>query len=399
MAGISDKAIKTNYAENKYRYNGKELNSKEFSDGAGLEEYDFGFRFQDPQLGVWHSLDPLAEKASSSSPYGYALDNPVSFIDPNGAYIAPAASLINVSNGPNAGFDDNDDFGRSRSGGGGGGGGGGYNGGGGTGGGTASGDGMYLGNGMYQLPGGQIGDISEALNYISMAYPGSITTLTNVTVQNYFTATWGSQATNISAQTNNNSGFDVKFTATSSGNTYTTAYSFDELVSLMAGTGYETSEYGFGGDAMFMGDIGFGFQFPNFEMNHEFTTIQKSKDFFNWGFLKGTAIGGYTKETGEGLFAEFSTFDNGHLASRGVGIHSGNYSASLNFDIDNIGLILDIGIGPWDIIPEFSIKNGFSFGHTYTYESGEMTGVNYSIPLIPFTGTAGQPSYAPQIVP
>ena len=52
-------------------------------------------------------------------------------------------------------------------------------------------------------------------------------------VQNYFSATWGSQATNISATTNNNSGFDVTYTATSTGETHTTAYSFDELASLM----------------------------------------------------------------------------------------------------------------------------------------------------------------------
>jgi RHS repeat-associated protein len=82
MAGISDKAMKTQYSQNKYRYNGKELQSQEFSDGTGLEEYDYGARFQDPQIGRFTSVDPVSEVTGAT--YSYAKNNPFNLIDING---------------------------------------------------------------------------------------------------------------------------------------------------------------------------------------------------------------------------------------------------------------------------------------------------------------------------
>jgi RHS repeat-associated protein len=78
LAGLDFTTLDSNLL-NKYQFN-----SKEQQNDLGLNWTDYGARMYDPQLGKWHSVDPLAEISRKFSVYSYVLDNPIRFIDPDG---------------------------------------------------------------------------------------------------------------------------------------------------------------------------------------------------------------------------------------------------------------------------------------------------------------------------
>ncbi len=77
-------------ADGRYKYNGKELDVE-------TSCYAYGDRSYDPWAGLFHSVDPFADKYRWQSPYSYALDNPEVLIDINGDSVTISTMSIQGS--------------------------------------------------------------------------------------------------------------------------------------------------------------------------------------------------------------------------------------------------------------------------------------------------------------
>jgi len=73
-----------------YKFNGKEKDEE-----TGL--YYYGARYYTPEVSVWLSVDPMADKYPSMSPFMYCAGNPVRLVDPTGMIVEPTDDA-NVNN-------------------------------------------------------------------------------------------------------------------------------------------------------------------------------------------------------------------------------------------------------------------------------------------------------------
>ena len=98
-------AATTNPSEQPYLYN-----SKEFVEMYGLDEYDSEARWYYPAICRTTTMDPLAEKYYSTSPYAWCGNNPVRFVDPDGMdwYMDEDSTIVWTDYGSQQEMDDND---------------------------------------------------------------------------------------------------------------------------------------------------------------------------------------------------------------------------------------------------------------------------------------------------
>lgn len=73
-----------NYSSSNYRFGFQGQEKDDEVHGSTGTSYDFGARMLDPRVGRWLSLDPLGAKYPAITPYAFALNSPLLFMDPNG---------------------------------------------------------------------------------------------------------------------------------------------------------------------------------------------------------------------------------------------------------------------------------------------------------------------------
>ena len=80
---------------NRYRFNGKEDQEGEF----GVPTLDYGARHYSASSARWLSMDPLAEKYYSISPYAFCNNNPVIYVDPDGKAVETLWDIASIGMG------------------------------------------------------------------------------------------------------------------------------------------------------------------------------------------------------------------------------------------------------------------------------------------------------------
>ncbi len=85
MAGISSKALKSNYVENKKH----KFQNQEYNDDLGVDVYEFKYRMDDPQTGRFWQIDPLSDKYVYNSTYAFSENKVTSHIELEGLETVP----------------------------------------------------------------------------------------------------------------------------------------------------------------------------------------------------------------------------------------------------------------------------------------------------------------------
>lgn len=102
-----------NYSSSTYNYGFNGMRKDDEIHGATGTSYDFGARIYDPRVGRWLSLDPLGSQFPSLSPFAFAANNPILYVDVNGEYFfirsranqtKVTAALAVLFNGSDAAF-------------------------------------------------------------------------------------------------------------------------------------------------------------------------------------------------------------------------------------------------------------------------------------------------------